>query len=101
MDLKELTLAFNRFIELKGWYEEDSHKPQTSRNMAQSISIEAAEILELYQWQDEIPDKEALADELADVALYLLQLANLNKIDLEEAILVKIKKNFQRHWDEE
>jgi len=100
MDLKELTLAFNRFIELKGWYEEDSPKPQTSRNMAQSVSIEAAEILELYQWRDEVSDKEALADELADVALYLLQLANLNNIDLEEAILSKIKKNFQRHWDE-
>jgi NTP pyrophosphatase (non-canonical NTP hydrolase) len=100
MDLKELTLAFNRLIELKGWYKEDSTKPQTSRHMAKSISIEAAEILELFQWQDEVKDQEALADELADVTLYCLQLANLNNIDLEEAILAKIKKNFQRHWDE-
>lgn len=100
MDLKELTAAFERLIELKGWYEDDSPKPQTSHNMAKSISIESAEILELFQWKDEVEDKEELADELADVALYLLQLANLNDIDLEEAILSKIKKNFQRHWDE-
>jgi NTP pyrophosphatase (non-canonical NTP hydrolase) len=99
MDLKELTLAFDRLIELKGWYEDDSTKPQTPRNMALSISIEAAELLEHFQWQDQPADKEALADEMADVALYLLQLAKLSDIDLEQAILKKIKKNIQRHWD--
>jgi NTP pyrophosphatase (non-canonical NTP hydrolase) len=99
MNLKELTLAFDRFIELKGWYEEDSPKPQTSCNMAKSISIEAAEIMELFQWQDEVEDKEELADELADVVLFSLQLAKLNDIDLEQAILDKIRKNFQRHWE--
>ncbi|MBI3761396.1 MAG: nucleotide pyrophosphohydrolase, partial [Chloroflexi bacterium] len=42
----------------------------------------------------------ALASELADVALYLLQLASISGIDLEEAILDKLKENYRRQWND-
>ena len=46
-------------------------------------------------------DKEELASELADVALYLLQLASVTEIDLEKAILDKIEINKTREWNQE
>jgi hypothetical protein len=49
MDIKELTDEMNRFIRSKGWYAEDSQRPQTPRNLAISLALEAAEILEHFQ----------------------------------------------------
>lgn len=86
------------FVRSKGWYEADSPKPQTPRNLAASIAIEAAEILEHFQWQEVSSDKTELAGELADVALYLLQLASMTGIDLEQAILDKLAQNRTRTW---
>ena len=90
----------HRLVESKGWYAEDSSRPQTPRNLAVSLSIEAAEILEHFQFTDEINDKDELGSELADVALYLLQLASISEIDLEDAILKKIEVNKKRTWDQ-
>ena len=101
MNIQELTEEMHRFVRSKGWYEKDSKRPQTPRNMAISLSLEAAEILEHFQWRDEAKDKEELASELADVALYLLQLASVSGIDLEQAILEKLKINATREWDVE
>lgn len=100
MDLRALTQAMDDFVAAKGWYKPESLRPQTPRNMAVSLSLEAAEILEHFQWGDKALDKAALAGELADVALYLLQLAHVSGIDLEEAILEKLALNYQRTWDE-
>ena len=99
MDLDELTEAMHRFVAGKGWYAPDSPRPQTPKNIACSLAIEAAEVLEQFQWREEA-DPDALADELADVALYLLQLASLTGIDLEEAILHKLALNEKRRWPE-
>jgi NTP pyrophosphatase (non-canonical NTP hydrolase) len=99
MEIKELTEHMHAFVRSKGWYERQSKRPQTPRNLAASLSIEAAEILEHYQWQEETKDKDALAGELADVALYLLQLASVSGIDLEQAILKKLETNASRQWD--
>jgi len=99
MDIKQLTDKMQSLVESKGWYAEDSKRPQTPRNLAVSLSIEAAEILEHFQFTDEIKDKDELGAELADVALYLLQLAAVSEIDLEEAILNKIEVNKKRTWD--
>jgi NTP pyrophosphatase (non-canonical NTP hydrolase) len=101
MDIRELTNAMNAFVTAKGWYEKDSKRPQTPRNLAISLSLEAAEILEHFQWREEPKDKEELASELADVALYLLQLASVSGIDLEQAVLKKLKVNATREWDVE
>ncbi len=100
MDLKELTLAMNRFVQAKGWYEPDSPRPQTPRNIAISLNLEAAEVLEHFQWRETQVDRDELSGELADVALYLLQLASIVNIDLEEAILAKLEKNYGRTWDD-
>ena len=87
MHLGELTQAMDDFVRTKGWYEEDSPRQQTPRNIAISLSLEASEILEHFQWGEQSRDKAELAGELADVALYLMQLARLNEIDLEKAVL--------------
>jgi NTP pyrophosphatase (non-canonical NTP hydrolase) len=98
--IQELTDEMNRFVEAMGWYREDSPSPQTPRNIAISLSVEAAEVLEHFQW-DEDADGEALAGELADVGLYLLQLAYLEGIDLEQAILDKLRSNYGREWEKD
>jgi NTP pyrophosphatase (non-canonical NTP hydrolase) len=101
MDIKHLTEEMHRFVRSKGWYAADSKRPQTPRNLAISLTLEAAEILEHFQWSDEIKDKEELKSELADVALYLLQLASISEIDLEKAILAKLEINKTREWNQE
>jgi NTP pyrophosphatase (non-canonical NTP hydrolase) len=101
MDLTELTQRMHDFVRAKGWYEPGSPRPQTPRNIATSLCIEAAEVLEHFQWNGTVQDRDALAGELADVALYLLQLASVSGIDLEKAILAKLETNYGRTWDED
>ncbi len=99
MDIRQLTDEMNRFVSAKGWYEEDSPRPQTARNLAISLVLEASEVLEHYQWGDTEKSTDELSGELADVALYLLQLASVTGIDLEEAVLAKLDQNYKRDWD--
>ncbi len=101
MDIRELTQEMHRFVESQGWYAPGSPKPQTPRNLAISLSLEASEVLELFQWQAGPVDPGPLAGELADVALYLLQLASTCGIDLERAVLDKLAVNYGRQWDGE
>jgi len=70
------------------------------KNMAVSIMIEAAELLEHFQWKtkDEVQEyikvnKEEISDEIADIAMYLFELANNLGIDLIQAMDKKLKKN--------
>jgi NTP pyrophosphatase (non-canonical NTP hydrolase) len=99
MDIKTLEEAMHAFVESKGWYRPESPKPQTPKNLAISLVLEAGEVLEHFQWRDDSPDKAELAGELADVMLYLLQLANLSDIDLGQAVLDKLDKNRGRTWE--
>ena len=99
MHLRELTDAMNRFVTAKGWYRADSPRPQTPRNLAISLALEAGEVLEHFQWRDGPVDTPSLAAELADVTLYLLQLASVTGIDLEKAVLEKLGHNYARTWD--
>lgn len=101
MDLQQLTVKMQELVTSKGWYKPDSKRPQTPRNLAISLSVEAAEILEHFQFREQPRRKEDLAEELADVALYLLQLAAVSEIDLEQAILDKLAVNSTRQWDTE
>lgn len=100
MDINELAQIMHKMVADKGWYDPDSKRPQTPRNIAISLALEASEILEHFQWSDTPKDGDNLAGELADVALYLLQLASLCKIDLEQAILDKVAINYKRTWDD-
>lgn len=101
MDIQELTQAMHRFVDSRGWYQPDSPRPQTLRNLAISLNLEAGEVLEHFQWNDDLQDPQGLADELADVGLYLLQLASLSGVDLEKAIMHKLEINYTRTWDED
>ena len=101
MNIDELTDKMNAFVTSKGWYNPGSKRPQTPRNLAISLALEAAEILEHFQWREEAKDKEELTSELADVALYLLELASITEIDLEQAMLKKLEINATREWDQE
>lgn len=99
MDIKALEQAMHDFVRSRGWYEPDSKRPQTPRNLAISLVLEAGEILEHFQWGDEVKDKADFAGELADVMLYLLQLASITGIDLGEAVMAKLDVNYGRTWD--
>lgn len=100
MTIPELTQAMHDFVRAQGWYNPESLRPQTPRNLAISLTLEAAEVLEHFQWNGEITDPPALAEELADVTLYLLQIASICNIDLEQAVLKKLERNYTRTWDE-
>jgi NTP pyrophosphatase (non-canonical NTP hydrolase) len=99
MDLGELSQAMDDFVRAKGWYDAGSLRQQTSRNIAISLSLEAAEILEHFQWTEQSRDRDELSAELADVTLYLLQLARINGIDLGKAVMDKLAVNYTREWD--
>ena len=101
MDVKELTQRMNAFVESKGWYAAGTKRPQTPKNLSISLALEAAEIMEHFQWREDVKDKNELASELADVTLYLLQLASVTGIDLEQAVLKKLEVNKSSEWDTE
>lgn len=101
MDIKTLETAMHKFVDDMGWYDENSTKQQSPKNLAISLMLEAGEVLEHFQWGEEIKDKEAFAEELADVMLYLLQLASITEVDLGDAVMKKLDKNYTRDWDNE
>ena len=81
--------ALQRFVTERDWSQ--FHTPA---NLAKSISIEAAELLECFQWNDEVsPDKlEPIKDELADVLTYCFLLADKLDQNPERLILEKLEK---------
>ena len=83
-DLKE---AFRRFTEERDW--DQFHTPE---NLAKSISIEAGELLECFQWNDDF-DKEAVCEELADVISYCVMLADKLDVDVETIVMEKLERN--------
>ncbi|XMB86086.1 nucleotide pyrophosphohydrolase [Mycoplasmatota bacterium WC44] len=91
MDLKELQKLTVEFRDKRNW-----RQFHTGSNLAKSISIEAAEILELFQWNDDV-EVAKLSEELSDVLSYLMLLADVYDIDLEKAYLEKIKKNNDKY----
>jgi len=99
MDIKSLTEEMHKFVNSKGWYDANSSRIQSARNLAISLNLETAEVLELFQWSENCDNKDDLASELADVSLYLLQLASISGIDLEEAIMNKLSLNSKREWN--
>jgi hypothetical protein len=52
LTIKDLTEKMHELVKSKGWYEKDSKRPQTPRNLAISLSLEAAEILEHFQFRE-------------------------------------------------
>jgi NTP pyrophosphatase (non-canonical NTP hydrolase) len=99
MDIRDLTQAMHDFVSAQGWYAPGSPRPQTLRSLAISLNLEAAEVLEHFQWSEQVQERSELAAELADVTLYLLQIASLAGVDLEQAVMNKLAQNYQRTWD--
>ena len=101
IDDVKIAALLKRFADERDW--EQFHTP---KNLATSITIEAAELLELFQWSrgqggwDEIRDEKLRArveEELADVLIYVLRFADLAKIDLAKAAECKIAQNAQKY----
>jgi NTP pyrophosphatase (non-canonical NTP hydrolase) len=90
--LAEVQAAMDEFVDSRGWYGPDSERPQLPRNLAASISLEANEVLECFQWSEQAEATEVAA-ELADVVLYAAQLANVLGIDLGSALDEKLELN--------
>lgn len=92
--MDELTKEIMKFNEERGW---GSNTDGRARSLAISVSLEASELLEHFQWlssEEAIANnKQGIEEEEADVLIYLLQLANLLDIDLKEAAKKKIQKN--------
>jgi len=92
MNLKELEKIIVKFRDEREW-----KKFHTPKNIAVSIVIEAAELLEHFQWSDECKDKKEISYEMADVLAYLLLLADECGIDLEKAFLEKMEINENKY----
>lgn len=99
MTLTELQELIRKFRDERDWMQFHNHK-----DMATALAIEAAELQELFLWkQGEEVDavasekQEKLRDELADVAVYLLELADNLGIDLGEAVVQKLEKNAAKY----
>ena len=98
-ELKSLVQALRDFAQARAW--EPYHSP---KNLASALSVEAAELLEHFQWLTEAqsrsldPEKRAeVGAEMADVFLYLLQLADKLGIDLIDAAQRKMIVNARKY----
>ena len=80
-----------KFNKERDW--DQFHSPE---NLAKSIAIEAGELLECFQWNNNY-NKENVCDELADVFSYCFKLANKLKVDPEEIILNKLEKTRKKY----
>ena len=89
--MTELMKRILKFRDDRNWLQ--FHTPE---NLSKSLVIEASELLELFQWSNDI-NQEELSDELADVLVYALLLLDHYGLTFEEIILNKIKKNEEKY----
>jgi len=97
--LKELREKMARFVAERDW--QQFHTP---KNLSMSIAIEAAELMEHFQWlsaeqsQDLPPEKLAeVGEELADILIYALSMSNALGLDLARTVLAKMDKNRRKY----
>jgi len=101
MDIDDLQAQLRSFAADRDW--QPFHTP---KNLAMALMVEAAELLELFQWltpeesrslAQQAEGRERVGEEMADVLLYLLQLADHTGVDLEAAVTRKLRKNATKH----
>ncbi|VVB76374.1 MazG-like family protein [Candidatus Tiddalikarchaeum anstoanum] len=99
--IDELRDRLKKFLIARDW-----EKFHNARDLAISISLEASELLEVFQWKDNIKSSDLVKDEkllakikeeLADVLIYCLNLANNLNLDIYEIVENKIKKNEEKY----
>lgn len=96
-DIKEMIDNFNK---KRNW-----NSYHNAMNLAMSINIEAAELLEIFQWSDKkdadrkarFSYNEHLREELADILIYCINLANAYEIDISSCIIEKLQKNAKKY----
>ena len=88
----QLLEKIRKFNEDRDW--DQFHSPA---NLAKSVSIEAGELLECFQWDNENYDKEAVCEEMADVFTYLVDMADKLDVDLIEITDKKMDKNAKKY----
>lgn len=97
IDLTKLEAALQSFADEREW--QQFHSP---KNLAMALTGEVGELVSLFQWMTEEQSKsaasdpataQAVRDELADVLLYLVRLAHVLKVDLNDAVQEKIASN--------
>lgn len=96
MDIKEVQQQLSVFADERNW--DHFHTP---KNLAMALSVEASELVEIFQWLTpeqsieimKSDEKEHVEEELADILIYLIRLADKLKVDLDEAVTTKITKN--------
>ena len=97
LSLDPLHATLQAFVRARGW--EQYHSP---KNLAMALTGEVGELVEIFQWLTEEESRsvathpataEAVRDELADVLIYLVELAAALNVDLNEAVTAKIAKN--------
>lgn len=98
-DIKKLTEKIKKFRDERDWIQFHNHK-----DMAISLVLETAEVLEHFQWKslEEMEkyvekNKEKIGEELADVAIYLFELAENIGVDLEKTMEKKLEKNTKKY----
>ncbi len=89
--MKKVIEEIRKFNEERDW--DQFH---TEENLAKSISIEAAELLECFQW-DSNYDRNEVCEELADVLSYCIMLADRIDVDIEEIVLTKLEKTKKKY----
>jgi dCTP diphosphatase len=101
MDLDQLAARLRAFAQERNW--EQFHTP---KNLAMALGVESGELLELFQWltpeqsravTDAPAGAERVEEELADVLIYLVRLADVLDVDLEAAVEAKLKVNAQKY----
>lgn len=98
-DIKKITAKIKKFRDQRDWMQFHDHK-----NMAISLMLEAAELLEHFQWKNSAEveahvkeHKEDIQDEIADIAMYLFELSDNLGFDLIKAMDKKLKKNIAKY----
>lgn len=89
--MKKAMEAFREFNRERDW--EQFHTPE---NLAKSIVIEAAELLECFQWNSDF-DRQDVQEELADVLSYCIQMADVLGMDPEKIVLEKFEKTKKKY----
>jgi dCTP diphosphatase len=99
MNLAELSILVRQFADERDWRQ--YHNP---KNLVMAMSVEMAELVEHYQWltpeqaaQLDVDDQSPIAQEMADVMLYMLRLSDELGLDMEQAILHKMQLNASKY----
>ena len=88
----ETIIRIKKFVSDRDW--DQFHSPE---NLAKSISIEANELLECFQWDNENYNKEHVLEELADVLNYCIQMADKLDVDLDDIVNRKLDQTEKKY----